>query len=110
MSIKTGKSYHQILTLQIENAGVENNLNRSKASGPDEMPPRLLKTMAHEFPPALTFLFQESYYTKIVPTQWKQALVAAIYKKKKVLNQILQITTIQFPSPVFVAKFWSMLS
>ena len=81
---KGSSPYHQIPTLQIETAGVEkqlSSLNPSKASGPDEIPPRLLKTVAHELAPSLTFLFQQSYDTGIVPTQWKQALVTAIYKK-----------------------------
>ena len=69
--------------LQIHISGVEKqllNLNPSKASGPDETPPRLLKIIAHEIAPALTFLFQQSYNIGVVPSQWKQALVTSIHK------------------------------
>ena len=55
-------------------------LNPSKVCGPDEMSPRLLKMVSSELAPALTFLFQQSFDTGSVPTQWKQALVSAIYK------------------------------
>ena len=55
-------------------------LNPSKACGPDEMSPLLLKMVSSELAPALTFLFQQSFDTGSVPTQWKQALVSAIYK------------------------------
>ena len=81
---KGDSPYVQIPSLSIETAGVEkqlSSLNPSKASGPDELPPRLLKTVAHELAPALTFLFQQSYDSGFVPTQWKQALVTSIYKK-----------------------------
>ena len=44
------------------------------------MSPRLLKMVSSELAPALTFLFQQSFDTGSVPTQWKQALVSAIYK------------------------------
>ena len=81
---KGNSPYARIPTLLIDTAGVEkqlSSLNPVKASGPDELPPRLLKTVAHELAPALTFLFQQSYDTGTVPTQWKQALVTGIYKK-----------------------------
>ena len=81
---KGDSPYLQIPDLFIEIAGVEkqlSSLNPSKASGPDELPPRLLKTMARELTPALTFLFQQSCDTGSVPTQWKHALVTSIYKK-----------------------------
>lgn len=56
-------------------------LNPSKASGPDELPPRLLKTVAEEISPALTLLFQQSINSGVVPDQWRRALVTSIYKK-----------------------------
>ena len=44
------------------------------------MSPRLLKTVATEIAPVLAFSFQQSFDTTTTPTQWKQALVSAIYK------------------------------
>ena len=55
-------------------------LNPSKANGPDEIPPKLLKLIAHEIAPALSFVFQQSYYSGAVPSQWKEALVTSIHK------------------------------
>ena len=47
--------------LNISTAGVEKSLslNQTKACGPDKLPPRLLKTAAHEKAPAHTFLFNQ---------------------------------------------------
>ncbi|XP_072046454.1 uncharacterized protein [Amphiura filiformis] len=55
-------------------------LNPAKASGPDEVPPKLLKSVAEELAPALTVLYQQSIDTGDVPVR-HQALVTAIYKK-----------------------------
>ena len=80
-----GKSpFQSIPNLHIETAGVEKqllSLNPTKACGPDELSPRLLRTVAHEFAPALCFLFQQSYDHGTIPSQWKQALVTGIFKK-----------------------------
>ena len=50
------------------------------ASGPGEIPPKLLKLIACEIAPALPFLFQQSYYTGTILSQWKKALVSPIHK------------------------------
>ena len=75
--------YREIGHLHVHRPGVEKQLLRldpSKACGPDEVSPRLLKIVALEISPALSFLFQQSFNTGIVPQQWKQALVAPIFK------------------------------
>ena len=56
-------------------------LNEHKATGPDEIPSRLLKTCADELAPMLTLLFQASLDQGTVPADWKQAHVVPIYKK-----------------------------
>eukprot|EP00057_Strongylocentrotus_purpuratus_P018844 XP_011673318.1 PREDICTED: RNA-directed DNA polymerase from mobile element jockey-like [Strongylocentrotus purpuratus] len=69
--------------LHVHRTGVEKRLQQldpSKASGPDELPPKLLKLIAHEIASRLSFLFQQSYNSGIVPAQWKQALVTPIHK------------------------------
>lgn len=76
--------YPSIPDLIIHHEGVVKQLkqlNPSKASGPDEIPPRLLKTVAEELAPVLTFLFQQSIDNGEVPSQWRQALVTGIFKK-----------------------------
>jgi hypothetical protein len=57
-------------------------LNPRKASGPDNIPCRLLVTVADELAPALELLFRMSLKTGVVPAEWKHALVQPIYKKK----------------------------
>ena len=83
VSEKGQSPYSSIPHLNIGVEGVAKqlqNLNPNKARGPDKMSPRLLKIVATEIAPALAFLFQQSFDTTTTPTQWKQALVSAIYK------------------------------
>ena len=56
-------------------------LDPSKASGPDEIKPRLLKELAYEISPILCLIFQKSLDTGEVPTYWRTAHVSPIYKK-----------------------------
>ena len=56
-------------------------VNPSKASGPDQIPARILRDAAAELAPAFTSLFQQSFNTGIIPSAWKDANVSAIYKK-----------------------------
>ena len=75
--------YKNIGHLHIHRPGVVKQLlqlNPSKASGPDEIPPRLLKLVAEELAPSLAFLCHESFNSGIVPNNWKQALVTPIHK------------------------------
>ena len=75
--------YRDIGHLHTHRPGVEKQLqqlNPSKASGPDELSPRLLKLIAREIAPPLASLFQQSFNTGAVPTQWKHALVTPIHK------------------------------
>ena len=80
---KEKSPYPTIGHLHIHRTGVEKqlrNLNPAKAHGPDELPPKLLKIVAHEIAPALSFLFQQSHNCGVVPTQWRQAPVTPIHK------------------------------
>ena len=75
--------YPDIGHLHIHRPGVAkqlSHLNSSKACGPDELPPKLLKLVADEIVPAVAFLFQQSYNSGTVPTEWKYALVTPIHK------------------------------
>ncbi len=56
-------------------------LNPSKASGPGELSPRLLKELHSEIAPVLTHIFQISLNTGVVPNDWKHAVIAPVYKK-----------------------------
>ncbi|MEG7525035.1 MAG: hypothetical protein M3H12_18415, partial [Chromatiales bacterium] len=57
------------------------NLNQNTATGPDELPGRVLKKTAAEIAPIITHIFQQSYNTCKLPDNWLQALVTPIHKK-----------------------------
>ena len=48
-------------------------LNPSKAAGPDGLPSRLLKLLAPQLAPVLTFIFNQSLQTGTLPMDWKTA-------------------------------------
>ena len=58
-----------------------NELQAHKATGPDGIPPRILKELATEFAPVLTVIFNASLKQGIVPEDWRTAHVAPIFKK-----------------------------
>ena len=57
------------------------NINPNKATGPDSIPGRLLKTCAHELVEVYQLLFQASLYQGIVPDDWKEANIMPLFKK-----------------------------
>ena len=57
------------------------DLEIHKATGPDEIPARLLKGLATELTPVLAVFFQASLNQGIIPDDWKKANVAPIFKK-----------------------------
>ncbi len=56
-------------------------LNPYKATGPDKVPAKLLKEVADEIAPALALVFQASLKQHKLPSDWKNALVAPLFKK-----------------------------
>ena len=58
-----------------------NKLQPHKATGPDCLPPRILKDLANELGPILKIIFQQIYDTADTPQDWRDANVAPIYKK-----------------------------
>ena len=56
-------------------------LNPSKALGPDELHPRVLKELATELGPVLAHLFQQSIDTGEVPKEWSLANICPLFKK-----------------------------
>ena len=56
-------------------------LNPNKATGPDEIPPKILKELAPEVAPILTLIFKSSLNTGQLPQDWKTANVSPIFKK-----------------------------
>ena len=83
----TPKTDQEISQIQISEYEVEqrlNNLDTSKAYGPDGIPPRSLKECSKEISPSLCSIFNKSLATGRVPVEWKQANVIPIHKKDRV--------------------------
>ena len=57
------------------------NLNPHKATGPDGISPRILKELAPELAPILSFIYQTSLNTGKLPQDWKTANISPIFKK-----------------------------
>ena len=55
--------------------------NPNKATGPDDIPARILQLAANELAPALQIIFQKSLDTGKLPLSWSQANIAPIFKK-----------------------------
>ena len=60
------------------------DLKPHKATGPDNIPPRLLKELATELAPVFTILFNASLKQGVVPSDWRSAHVAWHPSLKKV--------------------------
>ena len=56
-------------------------LNPSKALGPDEHHPRVLKELAIELGPVFAHLFQQSIDTGEIPKEWSLANIYPLFKK-----------------------------
>ena len=56
-------------------------LNPSKALGPDELHPRVLKELATELGPVVFHLFQQSINTGELPSEWSLANICPLFKK-----------------------------
>ena len=70
--------------ISINENGIEkllHGLQANKASGPDGIPPRLLKLVAPEISPALAKLFEASLSSGKIPSAWKHAIVQPVFKK-----------------------------
>ena len=56
-------------------------LNPSKALGPDELHPRVLKELASELGPVFAHLFQQSIDSGEIPRKWSLANICPLFKK-----------------------------
>ena len=79
-----GNRTEPIDTLIVQNKGVSKllqELSPNKASGPDNIPNRILKETAIQVSPFLTKLFNQSLQIGKLPTDWNKANVTPIFKK-----------------------------
>ena len=79
-----GPQYPSISPIIVEPYGVEkllSSINPRKASGPDDIPARVLQCLATEIAPALSAIFSQSLQTAELPVQWKKAWITPVFKK-----------------------------
>ena len=79
-----GRSPVKITPIQVQSYGVKKlllQLKPHKASGPDLLPNRILKELAHELAPSLTAWYNQSLSTQVLPEKWKRAFISPVYKK-----------------------------
>ena len=78
----------KVFTFSKINVDTVNNLlktiNANKATGPDNIPGRLLKIASDVLSPSLTEIFNKSLSTGSYPDDWKMAKVMPIYKHGKI--------------------------
>ncbi|BHF82266.1 hypothetical protein SprV_0802540300 [Sparganum proliferum] len=56
------------------------NLKKSTSPGPDAIPAKLLKELAPEMSKPLAVIFQTSFLTGCLPSDWKSATIAPLFK------------------------------
>ncbi|XP_045452877.1 uncharacterized protein LOC123662029 [Melitaea cinxia] len=82
------------------------NLDTNKASGPDGIPAKVLKTCAPEVSPVLTRLYRLSLKSAQVPKAWKITKVQPLPKKGSRADPTNY--TILSLSPPYCVKVWSV--
>ena len=60
------------------------HLKEQSASGPDEIPPRVMKELRNEIAVPLTILFRHSIKTGEIPDEWRDAVVTPIFKQGRI--------------------------
>ena len=79
-----GPAYPPMADIVIDEPGVLKllkGIDPSKASGPDQIPCRLLRELHAELAPVFTILFQSSYDSGTLPSVWKSAWITPVFKK-----------------------------
>ena len=58
-------------------------LKPNKSPGPDGIHPKFIKNIGETIAEPLAIIFNKSLDLKCIPNQWKQAMICAIFKKRK---------------------------
>ena len=86
-------------------------LEVNKVTGLDNLPSKFLKLAANILAPSLTFMFNQSISTGIVPTEWKLARVTPIFKKgaRQDVNNYRPISIIPAVAKIFERIIYNQL-
>jgi hypothetical protein len=79
---RTSKRLKHVRFKKSETKTLLNQINTSKATGPDGISGRVLKATADVIAPHVTRVFQKLFFKSCFPDQWKIHNVAPVYKKK----------------------------
>ena len=80
-------------------AGVQKllaNLDTYIVSGPDCLSNKIMKTYAEELAPAITHIYKRSLTTGTLPSDWRNANVSPIFKKRAInMKQVPRIVDLR---------------
>ncbi|CAB4007930.1 Hypothetical predicted protein, partial [Paramuricea clavata] len=79
--LSTDPFISEVIVNELEIESLLKTLDSNKATGPDEIPARLLKVTASIIAPSLCKLFNKSLRLGTVPEEWKLANVVPVFKK-----------------------------
>ena len=81
-NIRSQNSISDILISELDVLRTVEKIKVNKSPGPDEIVPRILKETKHQISKPLSTLFNKSLTVGKVPSDWKNANVTPIFKKR----------------------------
>ena len=78
------RNYRVMEDIEISENGIaklRSGLNPAKATGPDGLPPRVLKELSTQLAPFFTMIYRLSLKTGQVQADWRHVLVSPVFKK-----------------------------